>query len=232
MTAWAQGAALAFAVLVAQAAPPRAAAPDARSRPKSDLPAPPGIVDATSAVPDLLVELKYATPDNFAGRVLYLGIDACYLHREVAVQLARARELLRARQPELRLLAYDCLRPHRVQREMFKVVRGTPQESYVANPERTTSMHSLGCAVDLTLARADGTPLDMGTPFDHMGRAAQPRHELTLLREGKLSAEQVANRLLLREVMVRAGFVPLNNEWWHFNCATPAEAHRRFRRVE
>ena len=192
----------------------------------------PGVVDATSLVPDLAVELKYATPDNFAGKQLYHDLDACYLQREVAAQLARARDHLRARAPGLRFLAYDCLRPHRVQREMFAAVRGTPQESYVANPHKTTSMHSLGCAVDLTLAKGDGTPLDLGTPFDHLGREAQPRHELTLLRQGRLTQEQVANRLLLREVMVRAGFVPLNNEWWHFNCAVPGEAHRRYRRVE
>jgi len=211
----------------------RGAEPASVARPATDYTKLPGIVDASGVVPGLLVELKYATPDNFAGKRLYHDLAACYLQTDVAQQLVAAAAQLKTRRPELRLLAYDCLRPRSAQLDMWKAVAGTPQQSYVANPHgKMGSLHNYGCAVDLTLAAADGSALDMGTPFDFMGRAAQPRHELTLLKEGKMSAEQVGNRLLLREVMVRAGFIPLNNEWWHFNCTTAAEVRRRYKIVQ
>lgn len=71
----------------------------------------------------------------------------------------------------------------------------------------------------LTLAGPDDRPLDMGTPFNDFGEAAQPR------------AQQVANRLVLRGVVVRAGLYPLDHEWWHFDCAPRAEARRRYPRI-
>lgn len=217
---------LLLAMLGAAASAPDAIDPDAiASRP--------GVVDATSAVPDLLVELKYASADNFMKRDVYGALKRCYLYRDNADMLARAAALLRQSHPELRLLAYDCLRPRRVQRIMWELVRGTPQQGFVANPEtRVASLHNRGCAIDLTLAGGDGTALDMGAPFDSFSREAQPRHEIELLKAGKLTAAQVGNRLLLREVMVRAGFTPVAHEWWHFDCAAPGEAARRFPIVE
>lgn len=192
----------------------------------------PGLVDAGARIPALQVDLKYATADNFLGRPVYGDLDRCFLRVEAAEMLARADRHLRATRPDLRLRVYDCVRPHRVQVAMWNVVKGTPQQGYVANPHgKTGSIHNYGCAVDLTLARADGTPLDMGTPFDHFGPEAEPRREPALLAAGKLTPDQVANRLVLREAMVRAGFLPLDNEWWHFNCAPPAETRRRFPRV-
>ncbi|MBN2359853.1 MAG: M15 family metallopeptidase [Deltaproteobacteria bacterium] len=193
----------------------------------------PNIVDAAQAVPGLLVDLKYASADNFMRRNVYGELRTCYLHRDSAAMLAAAAALLKQGHPELKLLAYDCLRPRRVQRIMWDLVKGTPQQGFVANPEtRVASLHNRGCAIDLTLASGDGSPLDMGTPFDSFSREAQPRHEIELLRAGKLTGAQVGNRLLLREVMVRAGFTPVAHEWWHFDCASPREAVRRFPIVE
>jgi D-alanyl-D-alanine dipeptidase len=193
----------------------------------------PGIVDAQKTVPTLLVELKYATEDNFVGRNLYGDLNRCFLQVDAAEMLANAAAHLARRNPGLRLLAYDCLRPRRVQLQMWEVVKGTRQQGYVANPHsKTGSIHNYGCAIDLTLSDAAGKPLDMGTAFDHFGDEAQPRHESRLLAAGKLDHEALANRLLLREVMVRAGFYPLANEWWHFNCATNAQTRERYEIVE
>ena len=141
--------------------------------------------------------------------------------------LAAADAGLRAAHPELRLHAYDCARPHEVQEQMWAVVKGTDQQGYVADPA-AGSIHNFGCAIDLTLADSGGAPLDMGTPFDVFGEAAQPRRERDLLIRGTLTGAQVANRLLLREAMLRAGFLPLDHEWWHFDCAPSAEARRRY----
>jgi zinc D-Ala-D-Ala dipeptidase len=200
---------------------------------EADLAEQPGLVDAAQVVPGLGVELKYSTSDNFIGKDVYGDLEKCYLQKEAAAMLKKAADALSAMRPDLTLLAYDCVRPVSVQRIMWDVVRGTPQQNYVANPNtKTGSIHNYGCAVDLTLAsKKEGKPLDLGTPFDFFGQAAQPRHEFTLLRQGKLSHAQWANRLLLREVMVRAGFIPIASEWWHFNCAPNHVARKKYKKV-
>lgn len=200
---------------------------------EEDLASAPGVVDASSLVPELLVDLKYATEDNFLKRNVYGELRRCYLQKDAAKMLAAASKLLRQRDAKLRLLAYDCLRPRRVQLQMWEVVKGTPEQSYVANPHsKTGSIHNYGCAIDLTVASDDGKPLEMGTPFDHFGVEAQPRKETTLVVKGAITFEALANRLLLREVMVRAGFLPIGNEWWHFNCATHSQTRKRYTIVE
>ena len=190
------------------------------------------VIDASTLVLDLLVDLKYSTTDNFLNKDVYGDLKSCHLQRDAAEMLARADKLLKAMRPDLRLLIYDCLRPVKVQRIMWQHVKGTPQERYVANPNtRTGSIHNYGCAVDLTLADKEGKPQDMGTPFDFFGKLAQPRHELMFRQQGKLSARQWANRLLLRTVMVEAGFLTIASEWWHFNCATPGQTRKRYKKV-
>jgi zinc D-Ala-D-Ala dipeptidase len=199
---------------------------------KVDLSKVPGLVDAAGQVPSLAVELKYSTKDNFLGKDVYGDLEACYLQKDAVEMLAKAAKTLEELRPDLELLAYDCVRPVSVQRVMWTVVEGTPQQGYVANPNsKTGSIHNYGCAIDLTLATKHGKPLDMGTKFDFFGKKAQPRHELDFFRKKELSADQYANRLLLRLVMVKAGFLPIPNEWWHFNCASPAMTRKRYKKV-
>lgn len=188
----------------------------------------PGLVDAGTVVTQLQVELKYAGKDNFMGRNVYGDLAACFLHEDAAAMLARAQDALVRARPDLRLHAYDCARPSWVQRVMWHLVKGTPRQPYVADPAKG-SMHNFGCAVDVTVAARDGTPLDMGTPFDFFGDLARPDREIAALEAGKLTAEQVANRLVLREAMLRAGFRMLANEWWHFDCAAHGDTRRKYK---
>jgi len=176
-----------------------------------------GVVDVRAVDPTIACDLKYSSADNFMGRDVYGAVDQCFLLRQAAIRLAVANAELRSRRPDHRLLVVDGLRPRGVQRRMWALVEGTPQQPYVANPRRG-SMHNHGAAVDLTIVDRDGRRLDMGTPMDHFGPLAQPRLERHYLEEGALTPEQVANRLLLREVMVKAGFRVLQIEWWHFNA--------------
>lgn len=193
----------------------------------------PGLVDSKKLVSRLYVDLKYATTDNFLKRNVYGDLKQCYLQQDAAQMLAKADKSLQAIDKNLHLIAYDCARPRRVQRQMWDVVKGTPQQGYVANPNRRVgSIHNYGCAIDLGLAQADGTALDMGTAFDFFGDLAQPRKEIGYYGKGKLNAKQLGNRLLLRYVMVSAGFIPISNEWWHFNCATPSETRIRYPIIE
>lgn len=190
-----------------------------------------GLIDVQTVDFSLLVDLKYARKDNFMGENVYGDLRRCYLHPEPALMLKKAQGCLQARHSGFGLLLLDGVRPRSVQRRMWEIVRNTPMQPYVANPDRG-SMHNYGAAVDVTIARADGTLLDMGTGVDHFGVLAQPREEERFLTEGKLSTEQVANRRLLRNVMVEAGFQPLAIEWWHFNAFDKEVTRRRYAIIE
>lgn len=189
-----------------------------------------GLVDVQSLDPSIQVELKYASKDNFLKRNVYGGLRKCYLQPEAAEKLAKASTVLQSQRPDLRLRVYDAVRPRSVQFAMWRIVKGTSQQSYVASPS-SGSVHNFGAAVDLTLADEQGTPLDMGTVFDFFGKKAQPRYESQFLASGELSQEQVDNRLLLRNVMIDAGFSIIRNEWWHFNAFPASESRKRFKAV-
>ncbi|MHB9027624.1 MAG: M15 family metallopeptidase [Candidatus Latescibacterota bacterium] len=190
-----------------------------------------GLADAGLFSPLIRVELKYAAPDNFMGESVYGNLTRCWLRREAAIKLAKAAGILRTRNPEYRLVVLDGARPRSVQRRMWALVRGTPRQPYVANPAGA-SMHNYGLAVDITVADGGGNRLDMGTPPDFFGALAQPRLEGQFLKEGKLTAAQIANRHLLREVMTAAGFFPLAIEWWHFDAIDKGEAKRKYQVIE
>ena len=195
-------------------------------------PRPTDLVDVTTLDPHIQIELKYATEDNFMKKSVYGQYKQCLLRKKPAQMLAKASRNLRERFPDLRLHVYDCLRPRSVQIEMWKVVKGTPGQAYVANPYgKTGSIHNYGCAVDLTVFNED-QPLDMGTPFDHFGKEAHVDGEARMLERGQITHAQLLNRFILRDAMVGAGFLPLPTEWWHFNCATKKETRKLYKIVE
>jgi zinc D-Ala-D-Ala dipeptidase len=187
------------------------------------------LVDVTTTLP-VRVELKYATTDNFMHRNVYGDWRKCLLVPDAHRMLEVAHAILLERQKNLTFVMYDCARPRSVQLMMWDVVKGTPQQGYVADPHsKTGSMHNTGCAVDISLFDVEkNAPLDMGTPYDFFGKQAEPRHEHEQWKAGQLTAEAWANRLLLREVMLRAGFRPLGHEWWHFDCADGKTARRKY----
>lgn len=189
------------------------------------------MVDITQINSHIQVHLVYSTPDNFLRDDVYGDLDTCFLRREAAAMLGRAQDMLERNKKGLRLMVYDGLRPRNIQYEMWRMVRGTVQEAYVANPEKG-SIHNYGAAVDLTIADEEGAPLNMGTPFDSFGEASQPRYEKQMLKQGRLTKGQVANRRLLREVMQEAGFSGIPDEWWHFQTCDLQTAVKRYPIVE
>jgi D-alanyl-D-alanine dipeptidase len=190
-----------------------------------------GLVDVQKVCPEIRVDLKYSTTDNFVGQDVYGDLDKCFLQKEAAEKLAAAQRKLAELKPGWRLLVFDGARPRRVQARFFAIVKGTPQQQYVADPARG-SIHNYGAAVDLTVVDAEGRELDMGTPFDFFGDLAQPKLEAEFLAQGKLAREQLDNRLLLRSVMTSAGFLPISNEWWHFDAFPPKEVRARYKIIE
>jgi D-alanyl-D-alanine dipeptidase len=189
-----------------------------------------GLVNVRAIDSAVTVELKYATTDNFLHADLYGGLCDCYLQSAATAMLAAAQRLLRQQRPGYALRLWDCSRPQSAQRRMWELVRGTPQQLYVASPQ-SVSMHSYGVAVDVTIVDEKGEQLDMGTPFDCFDSLAQPRYEEQRAAAGTLTAAHVANRRLLRSVMRQAGWISLASEWWHFNACTRREAAQRFRPI-
>lgn len=183
-----------------------------------------------SSIAGIQVDLRYATDNNFVGRDLYSPYDCAWLHVEAASALEKVVAWLAARRPDLTPLVLDALRPQRVQQQLWDALEGTGLQMYLANPERG-SIHSYGMALDITLLDADGRELDMGTGFDDMTNLSHPALEEGFLQAGQLTEAQVANRRLLREAMLQAGFLGINTEWWHFDCGDRELVRRSFRRV-
>ncbi|QBE63908.1 M15 family metallopeptidase [Pseudoduganella lutea] len=183
-----------------------------------------------SSIPGIRVDLRYATRDNFVGCDLYSPLDCAWLHREAAEAIERAAAWLAARRPGCTLLVLDALRPHRVQEQLWEALAGTDLRMYLADPARG-SIHSFGMAVDVTIVDEQGRELDMGTGFDDMTALSHPALEPEMLATGRLTAQQAANRQLLREAMFGAGFVGINTEWWHFDCGDRDAVRATYTRV-
>lgn len=173
--------------------------------PLSDAARAAGFVDVRSVVPDAVIDLRYATSDNFVGIPLYPPTARCLVHESLAAGLATAARLLRAGGE--RLVFWDCYRPHAVQVRMFEVV---PNPAWVARPGPYARSHVAGRSVDVTLASADRL-VDMGTGFDDF-----TARSLAYATEGVSVAAQ-ANRARLRDAMTSGGFTVYDGEWWHFD---------------
>lgn len=188
-----------------------------------------GLVDIATLTDDIPVSLMYARDDNFTGKILYKDLSRAYLHPEAARALLKAQAELKKIRPDLSLKVYDAARPMSVQKIMHDAVKGTEQHIYVSNPAKGGGLHNYGLAVDVTLCDvATGDTLTMGTHIDYFGKRAQVRYEEQFLADSTLTREAYENRLLLRKVMVAAGYKVLLSEWWHFNFKTRDEAKANY----
>lgn len=191
-----------------------------------------GLVDVLGVDSTLRVKLMYSTEDNFMRRDVYGDLETAYLLPHFARKVAAAQRLLRERRPGWRLLVCDAARPVSVQRQMYRLVEGTPNQVYVADGTRG-GRHNYGVAVDVTLLDETGTPVDMGTPVDFFGDEAHTGDEPALAAEGRISAEACCNRQLLRSVMREAGLVPYRREWWHYEePMAMSEVRTRYRLLD
>jgi D-alanyl-D-alanine dipeptidase len=162
------------------------------------------LVEAKTVVTDLVVDLRYATDDNFLHEAVYPKGARCLLLEESAKRLEHAAASLRPR--GYRLKVWDCYRPHAVQFQMWKIF---PKPGYVAEP-KAGSNHNRGGAVDLTLVTLDGGEVEMPTPFDTFSAAAHHGYD------GGTEASR-AHRLVLKAAMEDAGFAKNQMEWWHWD---------------
>jgi zinc D-Ala-D-Ala dipeptidase len=182
-------------------------------------PAPIAGFECIADIPNVTIDARYSTTNNFTGTDLYGDYSGCYLHPIAAEKLRKAASILSEEHPGWKLKVFDALRPVSVQKAMWRSVKGKPDARYVANPAQG-SHHNYGFAVDLTLIDEHGNELDMGTDYDAFSPLSMPRNELSSLKKGLLAKNQIANRELLRHLMKRAGFHGIQIEWWHFNAVS------------
>jgi len=189
---------------------------------------PAAIVDVTTVVDDLELDIRYAGTENFVGDVIdgYLA-PKCFVHEEAAARLLKAQQ--QAKTEGLKLKVFDCYRPQRAVDHFLRWAADPTdmktREAYYPDelkPEligpyiAARSGHSRAAAIDLTLVESDGqggwVELDMGTPFDFFDARSNTD-------DPRISPQQRANRYRLRNLMIDAGFKPYDLEWWHFSIA-------------
>jgi D-alanyl-D-alanine dipeptidase len=187
---------------------------------------PDGFVCLVDHAPGIPVQLHYATERNFVGAPID-GYEAArpILTRPAVQALRRAQSELEAQ--GLGLKVFDAYRPQRAVHHFIRWAQdeaaSATKEQYYPNVAKgrlfaeaylaLESAHSRGSAVDVSLVRRreDGTwqELDLGTPVDFFGPEAHYDF-------AGLTAEQRANRQLLRTTLEAHGFAAYDREWWHF----------------
>ncbi len=194
--------------------------PDYQKRAEMD---PSGFVVLADYVPGILQEIRYYSTYNFVGERIDGYEESCaILTREAARALKRVSN--EAQVLGFRLKVFDAYRPARAVRHFVLWgiedldLRMKPffypdlekQELFSRGYVASLSSHSRGSTVDLTLLdMAAGKEADMGSPFDLFSELSHPDCRA-------VTDEQYENRMLLRRLMVRCGFAPIDNEWWHF----------------
>lgn len=167
------------------------------------------LVDLSRVDSTFVVDLRYATKNNFTGAPLP-GYEAnrAYLRAEAAAALALANEDFRQQGYVLKIL--DAYRPIRATEAMVTWTQRVNRpdllkDGYIA----ARSRHNLGVAVDLTLVSlATKGEITMGTPFDYFASGAHTANARGIVSK---------NRQLLKKVMERQGFTNYDKEWWHYS---------------
>jgi D-alanyl-D-alanine dipeptidase len=187
---------------------------------------PEGFVYLDQVVPEIRIELRYCTRDNFVGERIEGYLEPrCILTKQAA-------EALRGVQQDLALFGlglkvYDAYRPQRAVDHFVRWARDLQdtrmKSKYYPDVEKKDlfsqgyiadrSGHSRGSAVDLTIVSipSDGSEreLDMGTGFDLFSPSSAPQ-------DLSMTPTHRGHRLLLQTLMTKHGFEPYPQEWWHF----------------
>lgn len=169
------------------------------------------LVDVRSINPSIIVDLPYATKNNFTKQVLYpKGFDRVFLVRSVAERLDAAAKKLAPQ--GYRIKIWDGYRPRAVQWKMWKAV---PNPKFVGNPSKG-SRHNRGAAVDITMTDLNGREVLMPTAYDTFSSRAYA-YAILSDREGQVA---MRHRKILQEAMRSCGFQIMKTEWWHFDAVS------------
>lgn len=185
------------------------------------------LVDVKTVIPNIIVKLKYATEDNFTGKVVpgYNG-NTAYLHVELIKRLQQVQNELNTY--NLGLVIYDAYRPQKAVNSFIEWAKdpndNLKKDKYYPNIKKedlfklgyiaTRSKHSQGFAVDVNYVILEtGEEVDMGTPFDFFG----PKSSHSSL---DITNQHRANRNFLKNLMTKYGFEAYDQEWWHYSIST------------
>ena len=175
----------------------------------------------STVIDDAVYDIRYYSSYNFTGnRINGYKAPRAYMTKKALAALAKAAEDLRAQ--GYRLLIWDAYRPQKAV-DNFVAWINNPSDpgdkSFYPTLEKSNllagnyimakSGHSRGSTVDLTIIKKDGGFVDMGGTFDLFSEISHPDYK-------KISKKQKKNRKILHDAMVKAGFVGLDSEWWHF----------------
>lgn len=163
-------------------------------------------------IPDIYVELMYATDNNFTGVRIYDFTDA-YLRYGTVKKLANVQKELKEQGYSLKI--WDAYRPFEAQQKLWEVY---PDPNYVANPADGMKKHNLGGTVDITMVAADGSIIPMPTEFDDFSLKAD-RNYSDIDNE-----EAVYNVMILQNAMENNGFTGYQGEWWDYSDTVEYEA--------
>ncbi len=161
------------------------------------------LVELNRVIPDIILDIRYATTDNFVGEVLYPSAR-CFLAKEPAKALKKVQADLK--QQGYCLKVFDGYRPLSVQKRMWEIL---PDDRYVADPA-TGSNHNRAYSVDVALLDLDGKDVIMPSEFDDFSERAH-------MDFMDCPPEAIRHRQILKETMERHGFTGIDSEWWHFN---------------
>ncbi|MBR6372794.1 MAG: M15 family metallopeptidase [Victivallales bacterium] len=202
--------------------------------------APKGFVRLAEAVPDAILEIRYYSTYNFVGdRINGYERPTALLTVEAAKALKSVSDDVKKQ--GYRLKIFDAYRPQRAVTHFMNWAKDTNdtrmKQYFYPDLDKSVlfaqgyimekSGHSRGSTVDLTLFdMATEKEVDMGGTFDWFGKESHPAwcgdpETKTYTgnnntEKGKINAQQFKNRMILREAMMRHGFKPLVEEWWHF----------------
>ena len=163
-------------------------------------------------IPDIYVELMYATDNNFTGVRIY-GFTDAYFRYGTVKKLANVQKELKEQGYSLKI--WDAYRPFEAQQKLWEVY---PDPNYVANPANGMKKHNLGGTVDITMVAADGSIIPMPTEFDDFSLKAD-RNYSDIDNE-----EAVNNVMILQNAMENNGFTGYQGEWWDYSDTVEYEA--------
>lgn len=167
------------------------------------------MVQLQQVLPTAVMDIRYATINNFTGEILYPPSFEVFLRKPVTDSLIKIQSELNHQ--GLGLKIFDAYRPYDVTVKMWDLIR---DERYVANPAKGSG-HNRGISVDLTIIElSTGKELNMGTKYDHFSDTAH--HSFI-----QLPPHVLKNRELLKSIMEKHGFKSLETEWWHYHLVWP-----------
>ncbi len=162
------------------------------------------LVDLEEKIPDIILDIRYATTNNFTKKKIY-NLSKAYLRKPVAESLLKAQMEFKTLGYSIKI--YDAYRPYSATVKFYNIIKDL---RYVASPKKG-SRHNKGCALDLTLVdNKYKIELKMPTEYDSFQKEAWSDAPVS-------DPTQRENRNTLIRVLARYGFQVNRSEWWHFD---------------